>query len=62
MKDLVEVPLSLVRCKSIYVNEAVYENGRIPPEQLQPIGRLAGSMYTRVNDFFSMDRVPPPEA
>lgn len=46
---------------SIYVREDVYENGRILPEKLQPIGRLAGGRYAHINDFFVMDRVPPPE-
>ncbi len=47
--------------QSIYVREDVYENGRILPEKLQPIGRLAGSTYAHINQFFKMDRVPPPE-
>ena len=45
---------------SIYVREDVVENGRILPEKLQPIGRLAGGTYAHINDFFVMDRVPPP--
>lgn len=45
----------------IYVNEAVYANGYILPEQLQPIGRLAGTTYAHINDLFEMPRIPVPE-
>ena len=47
--------------QSIYVRDDLYENGRIPPEKLQPIGRLAGASYAHINDFFDMHRVPPPK-
>jgi len=47
--------------QSIYIRDSVYENGYILPEQLQPIGRLAGSTYAHINDLFEMHRVPPPE-
>ncbi|VAW31091.1 Nitrilotriacetate monooxygenase component B [hydrothermal vent metagenome] len=47
--------------KSIYVRDGLLENGRIPPEKLQPIGRLAGSSYAHLNDLFTMNRLPPPE-
>jgi flavin reductase (DIM6/NTAB) family NADH-FMN oxidoreductase RutF len=46
--------------KSIYVRDDLLVNGRIPPERLQPIGRLAGSSYAHINDLFTMNRVPPP--
>ncbi len=46
---------------SVYVRDDLYENGRILPEVLQPIGRLAGGTYAHINDLFTMDRVPPPE-
>jgi flavin reductase (DIM6/NTAB) family NADH-FMN oxidoreductase RutF len=48
--------------QSIYVRDDVVENGRILPEVLQPIGRLAGNTYTHVNNLFTMQRVPPPKA
>ena len=47
--------------QSIYVRDDVYENGRILPEKLQPIGRLAGTSYAHINDFFEMKRVAPPQ-
>ena len=47
--------------QSIYVREDVYENGRILPYKLQPIGRLAGATYAHINDLFEMPRIPPPD-
>lgn len=46
--------------KSIYVRDDLLVNGRILPEILQPIGRMAGATYTHVNDLFELPRVPPP--
>jgi hypothetical protein len=43
------------------VRDDVLVDGRILPEVLQPIGRLAGNSYTHVNDLFEMPRVPPPK-
>ena len=47
--------------QAIYVRDEVMENGRILPEKLQPIGRLAGSTYAHINDLFEMHRVVVPE-
>ncbi len=47
--------------QSIFVRDDLYDNGRISPEKLQPIGRMAGASYAHINDFFKMFRVPPPE-
>jgi len=47
--------------QSIYVRDDVMANGRILPEMLQPIGRLAGSTYAHINDLFEMHRLPPPD-
>ncbi len=46
--------------QAVYVRGDVVENGRILPEKLQPIGRLAGSTYAHINDLFEMERVPVP--
>ncbi|HIP71298.1 MAG TPA: flavin reductase family protein [Anaerolineae bacterium] len=45
----------------IYVNDSVYDNGYILPEQLQPIGRLAGTTYAHINNLIDMPRVPVPK-
>ncbi|GJM42021.1 MAG: flavin reductase [Ardenticatenaceae bacterium] len=47
--------------QSIYVRDDLYVNGRILPEKLQPIGRMAGAGYAHINDFFEMQRVLPPK-
>ena len=47
--------------QSVYVQEGLYENGRISIEKLQPIGRLAGAGYAHITDLFEMHRVPPPD-
>ncbi|MFQ5420393.1 MAG: flavin reductase family protein [Anaerolineae bacterium] len=46
--------------QAIHVREDVYDRGYILPEKLKPIGRLAGSSYTRVTDLFEISRVPLP--
>ena len=45
----------------VYVRGDLVENGRILPEKLQPIGRLAGSTYAHINDLFEMERMPVPK-
>lgn len=41
---------------AVHIDDAIYENGRINLEKLQPIGRLAGASYCRVNDLFDLAR------
>lgn len=45
----------------IYIRDDIYVDGYVHLEALKPIGRLAGSGYTRVTDIFNMERLPPPE-
>ena len=49
-----------VQC--IHIRDDIYEDGYVDLEAFKPIGRLAGSGYTRVTDLFAMDRVAPPKA
>jgi flavin reductase (DIM6/NTAB) family NADH-FMN oxidoreductase RutF len=49
------------RVQSIYVRDDLLDEGRIDPAMLKPIGRMAGDLYTRTTDLFSMQRVAPPE-
>ena len=45
----------------IHVRDDLLENGRILPDKLRPIGRMAGASYTRAaTDMFEMLRIPPP--
>ncbi|MDQ0244765.1 flavin reductase (DIM6/NTAB) family NADH-FMN oxidoreductase RutF [Bacillus fengqiuensis] len=42
---------------NIHVNDDLYEDGKINVEKLQPIGRLAGPLYTRAaGDMFALQR------
>lgn len=47
------------RVVMIHVDDDILgENNRIDYAAYQPVGRLAGSEYCRVNDLFSLDRPP----
>lgn len=48
-----------VQC--IHIRDDIYVDSYVKLELLKPIGRLAGSGYTRVTDTFDMVRQPPPE-
>jgi flavin reductase (DIM6/NTAB) family NADH-FMN oxidoreductase RutF len=39
-----------------HVSASLLDNFRIDPEQLQAIGRMAGSTYSRTRDRFDMER------
>lgn len=46
---------------AVHVRDDLIANGRILPEKLRPIGRLAGATYAHIDNLFEMLRVPPPE-
>lgn len=48
--------------QSIYVRDDIYIDSYVQLDALEPIGRLAGSEYTRLGERFLMDRVPPPDS
>lgn len=39
-----------------HIDESIYENGRINPEALKPVSRLAGTNYAKLGEIFSMKR------
>src|SRR5258708_28584234 len=39
-----------------HVDEALFENDRIDPDKLRPIGRMGGPTYTRTTDRFNLER------
>ncbi|KOF09997.1 hypothetical protein AC739_12090 [Planococcus glaciei] len=39
-----------------HIDESIYENGRISPETLKPVSRLAGTNYAKLGEIFSMKR------
>lgn len=44
-----------------HINNTVYEDGHINLEKLKPIGRLAGSAYSRISDTFEIVRKIQPD-
>lgn len=42
--------------KTVYARDDLLDHGRILPERLQPIGRMAGGAYARINELFEMPR------
>jgi flavin reductase (DIM6/NTAB) family NADH-FMN oxidoreductase RutF len=56
-------PHSLVLGEIVYfhLRDEIYDHqaGRIDMHRLQPVGRLAGQMYTHVHDLFEMPRPDP---
>ncbi|MCD9022138.1 flavin reductase family protein [Cohnella silvisoli] len=48
--------LLIGRIVCFHVDEAVYENGRIDPQALKPVSRLAGTSYSKLGEMFSIER------
>lgn len=44
-----------------YIDDKVYDKGRINLEKLNPVGRLAGNWYTRLTDNYKIIRKEKPE-
>lgn len=39
-----------------HIRDDLYKNGRIDPQGLKPVGRLAGSSYTKLGEIFELTR------
>lgn len=39
-----------------HIDESLYEDGRINPDLLQPVARLAGTNYSKLGEIFSLER------
>lgn len=39
-----------------HIDESLYHNGRINPQVLQPVSRLAGDSYSKLGEIFSIKR------
>jgi flavin reductase (DIM6/NTAB) family NADH-FMN oxidoreductase RutF len=48
--------LILGRVRHIHIDDALYANGRIDIDKLDPVGRLAGDWYSTVRDRFELER------
>lgn len=59
LQQAVELPhndLLIGRIVRIHVDESIYGNGRIDPEVLKPVSRLAGTNYAKLGEIFSLKR------
>lgn len=54
--DLPSADLLIGRIVRIHVDESIYKEGRINADLLKPVGRLAGTNYTKLGDVFSLKR------
>ncbi|HSJ39003.1 MAG TPA: flavin reductase family protein [Planococcus sp. (in: firmicutes)] len=54
--DLPGADLLIGRIVRIHVDEAIYKEGRINANLLKPVGRLAGTNYTKIGEVFSLKR------
>ena len=54
-----EIPtcdLLIARVVRFQIADDIYDNGRIDPEKLNPVSRLAGSYYSTLGKLFSIER------
>ncbi|MCE5170038.1 flavin reductase family protein [Paenibacillus profundus] len=54
-----EIPtcdLIIARVVRYQIADDIYDNGRIDPEKLNPVSRLAGSYYSTLGKLFSIER------
>lgn len=48
--------LLIGRVVRFVIDESIYDNGRIDPEALKPVSRLAGLNYAKLGDIFPLKR------
>jgi flavin reductase (DIM6/NTAB) family NADH-FMN oxidoreductase RutF len=48
--------LLIGRVVYFHIDESVYENGRIDPQALKPVSRLAGNSYAKLGEIFEIAR------
>lgn len=54
--EAVGCDLLIGRVVAYHFNEDVYKEGKIDPDKLQAISRLAGNDYAKIGDIFTMER------
>jgi flavin reductase (DIM6/NTAB) family NADH-FMN oxidoreductase RutF len=42
-----------------HIDDALFDNSRIDPDRLRPVGRMGGPTYTRTSDRFNIERPKP---
>lgn len=55
-EDHIGADLIIGRILKYHIDESVYEDGRINPDKLEPMSRLAGINYARIGEIISMER------
>ena len=50
--------LALLEVLAFHVRDDLYDDGRIDPRRLHPLGRLGGSAYSHPGEVFEMERPP----
>ncbi|WP_408959049.1 flavin reductase family protein [Natrinema sp. 74] len=61
LHDLIDVggsTLVLGEVRHVHVDESVTTDGKIDVDEIEAVGRLAGSQYVRTDDRFSLERPP----
>ncbi|WP_226481930.1 flavin reductase family protein [Natrinema amylolyticum] len=61
LHDLVDVggsTLVLGEVRHVHLEESVTSDGKIDVDEIEAVGRLAGSLYARTEDRFSLERPP----
>ena len=43
---------------AFHVRDDIYDDGRIDPRLLHPLGRLGGNAYSHPGEIFEMERPP----
>lgn len=54
--DLGGCELLIGKVVQFYIEDDIYENGRIDPKGLAAVSRLAGSNYAKIGEIFSIER------
>lgn len=54
--DAPAADLLIGRVVYFHINDNLVDNGRIDPQQLRPVSRLAGNSYAKIGELFEIDR------
>jgi flavin reductase (DIM6/NTAB) family NADH-FMN oxidoreductase RutF len=50
--------VAVLEVLAFHVDDALYDDGRIDPRRLRPLGRLGGSAYSHPGEVFELERPP----
>ena len=55
-EDCPSCDLLIGRIIRYHIDEDIYDQGRVDPERLKPVARLAGHFYTKLGERFELER------